>query len=317
MNNERGTMEDEDKYITEKPGHSYPTIVAVIAIIVNIILHGVVLWLGGASLVAAANGVNILPNIVIIVGLIIVISALYSSTHIQQPGNATVYQFLGGYVGTVRKTGLYATLPFLSGTVISIKDQNFETPVSKVNDLNGNPINISAIVVWRAKDTARATFSVEDYFRYLATQAEAAVRHVAASHPYDSGDTTIEVNKNTPSLLGSADVINEELLTEITDRAKSAGVEILEVRINNLSYAQEIAQAMLQRQQAKAIIDARKIIVEGALGIVEDTVKALSEDNKEISDETKGNLISNLLIVLVGEGKVTPTLNVDSTSRKK
>lgn len=297
--------------IKEKEAVTGSGIFAVLAIFLNII---VVLSAIGLTLSLFAEPT--LGKILGVAVLVFLIWPLSTVAHIQQPGNAQIYQFLGSYVGTSRRTGLFATLPFLTSRTISIKDQNFETPVSKVNDLNGNPINISAIVVWRVSDTAKAIFAVEAYDFYLQTQAEAAVRHVAATHPYDSGDNKDASVENVPSLLGSASIINQELFTEIGERAASAGVEIIEVRINNLAYSVEIAQAMLQRQQASAIIDARKIIVQGAVGIVEDAIKALETEAVQFTPEDRAALTSNLLIVLVGEGKVTPTLNVESTRKR-
>lgn len=235
---------------------------------------------------------------------------------IQNPNEARVFQFFGEYVGTVRATGLFVTYPFLSVSRLSVKDLNFETPTSKVNDANGNPINISAIVVWRVIDTAKAIFAVEDYGSYLRTQSEAAVRHIAASFPYDSADKTDTEGKAIPSLLGNSEEVNSRLQAELTERAANAGVQIVEVRINNLAYASEIAQAMLQRQQAAALIDARKIVVEGALGIVEDTVAKLETQNNELTARDRTTLTNDLLLVLVGESKVTPTLSVGANSKK-
>ncbi len=242
---------------------------------------------------------------------------LGTSLRIQNPNDARVFQFFGEYIGTVRATGLYMTYPFMSTVKLSVKDLNFETPTSKVNDMNGNPINISAVVVWRVIDTAKAIFSVENYVSYLQTQAEAAVRHIAAAYPYDSADKMDEQGRAVPSLLGNSEEVNSRLQAELTERAANAGVQIVEVRINNLAYAPEIAQSMLQRQQAAALIDARKIVVEGALGIVEDTVAHLKSQNSTFSPEAQGSLTNDLLLVLVGESKVTPTLSVGSNAGRK
>lgn len=187
---------------------------------------------------------------------------------------------------------------------MSVKAENFETPVSKVNDGDGNPINISSIVVWQLKDTAKAVYAIRDYETYLRTQAEAAVRHVAAEYPYDAS-----TENGRESLLKNADLVSQKLADEITARTAAAGIDIIEARINNLSYSIEIAQAMLQRQQASAILDARQIIVEGALGIVESAVTSMQE-NHSLTNDQRAELISNLLVVLVSESNVTPVINM-------
>lgn len=280
----------------------------------NLILTILIVILGGV-LIANTSFQNGLANVTLVI-LVLLLITFISTLHIIQPGESLVMSFFGQYVGTIRKTGLVASLPFLKAQKVSVRIANFETPVSKVNDANGNPINISAIVVWQLDDTAKATYAVEDYYAYLATQAEAAVRHVAAIHPYDSGNKTDEQEPRTPSLLGTPEIINNELLQEVTERTQAAGVRILEVRVNNLSYSVEIAQAMLQRQQANAVVEARKIIVQGAVGIVEDAVREL-ETNTSFADDAKSTLVSNLLIVLVGESKVTPTMDVSSGNKKR
>lgn len=293
--------------ISEKPTFAINGALNLILIILIIII--------GGYLIATTGFHSGLGNIALVILFLLLITFL-TTLHIIQPGESLVMSFFGQYIGTIRKTGLVASLPFLKSKKVSVRIANFETPISKVNDSNGNPINISAIVVWQLDDTAKATYAVEDYYAYLATQAEAAVRHVAAIHPYDSGNKIDNDEPRTPSLLGTPEVINTELLQEVTERTQAAGVRILEVRVNNLSYSVEIAQAMLQRQQANAVVEARKIIVQGAVGIVEDAVKEL-ESNTTFTDETKSTLVSNLLIVLVGESKVTPTMDVSSGNKKR
>lgn len=280
----------------------------------NLILS-ITIIIVGAFLITNTSFQNGLANFTLVI-LVLLLITFMSTLHIIQPGESLVMSFFGQYVGTIRKTGLVASLPFLKSQKVSVRIANFETPVSKVNDANGNPINISAIVVWQLDDTAKATYAVEDYYAYLATQAEAAVRHVAAIHPYDSGNKTDENEPPATSLLGTPEIVNNELLQEVTERTQAAGVRILEVRVNNLSYSVEIAQAMLQRQQANAVVEARKIIVQGAVGIVEDAVKEL-ENNTSFADDAKSTLVSNLLIVLVGESKVTPTMDVSSGNKKR
>lgn len=283
--------------ITEKKGFGLPAGVATIAIIVNIVLFLIALG-SFFSLVGGKGGGASLLSLLFFGFLFLAVS---TSFIIQSPGEATVLEFFGQYLGTVRKTGLVLTFPFLKKRKVLVRTENFETPVSKVNDSDGNPINISAIVVWRLKDTAKATYAVENYQAYLRTQAEAAVRHVAAEYPYDA--------KEGESLLKSAETVNTKLADEVALRAEAAGIDIIEVRINNLSYSVEIAQSMLQRQQASAILSAREIIVEGAVGIVEKAVENLAADH-EITPERKANLIADLLVVLVSESKVSPVLEV-------
>jgi regulator of protease activity HflC (stomatin/prohibitin superfamily) len=284
--------------ITEKQAFALPAGVAAIAIIVNIIAFlvaavSLLAWMGGSG-----GGAFV---VALFSGLLAI--ALSTSYIIQAPGEATVLEFFGQYLGTIRRTGLSLTLPFLKKKKVLVRTENFETPVSKVNDSDGNPINISAIVVWRLKDTAKATYAVDNYQAYLRTQAEAAVRHVAAEYPYDT------TNENGVSLLKSAEAVNSKLADEVALRAEAAGIDIIEVRINNLSYSVEIAQAMLQRQQASAILGARKIIVDGAVGIVEGAVSTLA-DKHSMTPEKQANLIADLLVVLVSESKVSPVLEV-------
>lgn len=288
--------------IEERKGFSFPFIVGPVAIILNVVLVLAAIATGLQVLSGFFNGEWIAPALLTVLFITLVV-AIGSSILIQSPGQATVLEFFGDYLGTIRKTGLVVTLPFLTKYHMSVKAENFETPVSKVNDANGNPINISSIIVWQLKDTAKATYAVEEYDAYLKTQAEAAVRHVAANHPYDSTE------EGKTSLLRDADIVNAELAQEVGLRAAAAGIEIIEVRINNLSYSVEIAQAMLQRQQAGAIIAARQTIVDGAVGIVESAAEKLAEKHS-MSEEKKAELVANLLVVLVSESKVSPVMNV-------
>lgn len=288
--------------IDERKGFSFPFIVGPVAIVLNVVLIIAAIATGLQALGGFFNGEWVGPALLTVLFITLVV-AIGSSILIQTPGQATVLEFFGEYLGTIRKTGLVVTLPFLTKYHMSVKAENFETPVSKVNDANGNPINISSIIVWQLKDTAKATYAVEEYDAYLKTQAEAAVRHVAANHPYDSTE------EGKTSLLRDADIVNAELAREVGLRAAAAGIEIIEVRINNLSYSVEIAQAMLQRQQAGAIIAARQTIVDGAVGIVESAAESLAQKHS-MTEEKKAELVANLLVVLVSESKVSPVLNV-------
>ena len=226
---------------------------------------------------------------------------------VQGPNDARVLQFFGRYVGTVRAEGLRWTNPLNSKLPISLKIKNFETPTIKVNDIEGNPIEIAAIVVWNVSDTAMACFAVEDYQNFVHVQAEAAVRTLATHYPYDAhveGDV---------SLRGSTDVIAKRLEEEISLRVATAGVTVVEARIAHLAYAPEIAQAMLQRQQAGAIIAARQRIVEGAVSMVELALQQLSSRGVvEFDAERKAQMVSNLLVVLCSERSTQPVVNTGS-----
>lgn len=241
-------------------------------------------------------------------GLLLLLTVLVGSAlAIVQPGETKVVQFFGRYVGTARRTGLLMTLPLTAKRTVSVRVNNFETSALKVNDFDGNPVEIAAIVVWQVADTAKAVFAVQDYQSFVKVQSEAALRHVATTHPYDDPDGS------GTSLRGSTDVVSGELAAEVAQRVAVAGVEIVEVRISHLAYAPEIAGAMLQRQQAGAIIAARSRIVEGAVGMVELALAKLeAEDIVELDDERKAAMVSNLLVVLCGDQKTTPIVNTGS-----
>ena len=230
-----------------------------------------------------------------------------SSLIIVQPGHTKVVRFFGSYVGTVRATGLWWIVPLADRRSLSIRVRNFETNHLKVNDADGNPVEIAAIVVWQVADTARAVYAVDDYYNFVEVQAESALRHVATTHPYDdpAGDGT--------SLRGSTEVVAEELAQEVAQRVSIAGVEIVEVRISHLAYASEIAQAMLRRQQANAVVAARSRIVEGAVGMVELALTRLNErDIVELDEERKAAMVSNLMVVLCGDQPASPIVNAGS-----
>ena len=236
------------------------------------------------------------------IGLLATIVVL-SSLAIVQPGRTKVIQLFGGYVGTVRESGLVWVLPLTTRKTLSVRVRNFETSHLKVNDLSGNPVEIAAIVVWQVSDTAKASFAVEEYAEFVEVQAEAAVRHVAGTYAYDGRD-------DEQTLRGSTDQVSGELATEVAARVAVAGVEIVEVRVSHLAYAPEIAQAMLQRQQANAVVAARSRIVEGAVGMVRMALDQLREEGVvELDEERKAAMVSNLLVVLCGDSRVTPVVN--------
>ena len=227
-----------------------------------------------------------------------------SSLIIVQPGHTKVVRFFGSYVGTVRRTGLWWIVPLADRRSLSIRVRNFETNHLKVNDADGNPVEIAAIVVWQVADTARAVYAVDDYVNFVEVQAESALRHVATTHPYDdpAGDSI--------SLRASVDVVAGELAQEVAQRVAIAGVEIVEVRISHLAYSPEIAQAMLRRQQANAVVAARSRIVEGSVGMVEMALARLEQHGVvELDEERKAAMVSNLLVVLCAEQPASPVVN--------
>jgi len=221
------------------------------------------------------------------------------------PGQARVLQILGRYAGTIRTDGLRWVNPLAARREISTRIRNHETTVAKVNDSDGNPIEIAAVVVWQVEDTAQARFEVDDFVAFVAIQTETAVRHIANSYPYDVHDES-----GGMSLRDSTDEITEKLSTEIGARVQAAGVRVIESRITHLAYAPEIAQAMLRRQQANAVVAARTRIVEGAVGMVEMALEQLSAKNVVVLDEErKAQMVSNLLVVLCSEHETQPVVN--------
>jgi hypothetical protein len=238
---------------------------------------------------------------------IVVLVVVFSSLVIVTPGQTSVVQFFGRYVGTVRRPGFWWVLPLTVRRRVSIRVRNFETNHLKVNDADGNPVEIAAIVVWQVVDTAKSTYAVDNYHNFVSVQAESALRHVATSHPYD------DAGQGGTSLRGSTDVVAGELAREVAARVAIAGVEIVEVRISHLAYAQEIAQAMLRRQQANAVVAARSRIVEGAVGMVELALNRLSEDGVVALDEERtASMVSNLMVVLCGDQPPSPVVNTGS-----
>ncbi|HKZ09246.1 MAG TPA: SPFH domain-containing protein [Rhodanobacteraceae bacterium] len=224
-----------------------------------------------------------------------------------QPNQGAVLLLFGRYAGTARETGLRWTNPFLAKRAVSLRVRNFESSKLKVNDADGNPIEIAAVIVWQVVDTAEAVFQVDDYENYVHIQGESALRQMAQSYPYDAHDD------GKPSLRSHGDEITAHLRDQIQERLGRAGVQVLEARISHLAYAQEIAQAMLQRQQAGAIIAARTKIVEGAVSMVEMALAHLNEHNiVQLDEERKAAMVSNLLVVLCGERGTQPVLNTGS-----
>ncbi len=239
---------------------------------------------------------------------ILVFVLVATSLAVVPPGQTSVVQFFGRYIGTVRRPGFWWVLaPLTVRRGVSVRVRNFETGHLKVNDADGNPVEIAAIVVWQVADTAKATYAVDSYQNFVSVQAESALRHVATSHPYD--DTT----GTGTSLRGSTDVVSAQLADEVAERVAIAGVEIVEVRISHLAYAQEIAQAMLRRQQANAVVAARSRIVEGAVGMVEMALSRLNEGGVvSLDEERTASMVSNLMVVLCGDQPPSPVVNTGS-----
>jgi regulator of protease activity HflC (stomatin/prohibitin superfamily) len=236
----------------------------------------------------------------------LMIVALFSLTGLVgvQPNQTVALTMFGRYVGSVREEGLRWVNPFLTKKRVSLRVRNFETAHLKVNDLDGNPIEIAAVVVWKIVDSAEALFHVDNYENYVHVQSEAALRNLATAYSYDSHDD------GKMSLRGNTSEVAAHLKDEIDDRLKIAGVEVPEARISHLAYAPEIAAAMLQRQQASAIVAARTKIVEGAVGMVEMALEALSKKNVvELDEERKAAMVCNLLVVLCGERSAQPVVN--------
>ena len=270
-------------------------------------LLGIVAAAGLIALGVQQSIIENLPLGPILIGIgALALAVLASGLCMLSPGDAKVLEFFGCYIGTIRKPGLWFVKPFSVKKKISVKVRNFETHELKVNDADGNPINIAAIVVWQVADTAQAKYAVEDHIDFVRVQSEAALRHIAMSHPYDNQDTEI-------TLRGDTEVIAQEMANEVAERIALAGLRVVETRISSLAYASEIAQAMLQRQQAAAIIAAREKIVEGAVTMVQDALNQLeAADVVVLDDERRAAMVSNLLVVLCGDSRATPIVNAGS-----
>ena len=232
---------------------------------------------------------------------------LLAGLFVVNPNQARVVLLFGRYKGTVKEQGLHWANPLLTKRKVSLRVRNFETERAKVNDADGNPIEMASVVVWKVVDTAEASFEVDDYVNYVHVQSESALRNLATLYPYDTH------NEGTVSLRGNTDEIATQLQAEVQSRLNKAGVEVLEARITHLAYAPEIASAMLQRQQAGAIIAARTQIVEGAVSMVEMALEKLSDQHiVDLDEERKATMVSNLLVVLCGDKPAQPVLNAGS-----
>ncbi|HJU01400.1 MAG TPA: SPFH domain-containing protein [Actinomycetes bacterium] len=275
-------------------------------------LLAVALWLllavaGVALLLVSATGGTSWGGVgaALVLGLLLLVSL--NGFIVVQPNQARVATFLGRYLGTVRRSGFYWINPLTTRRRLSLRIRNLDTDVLKVNDANGNPIEISAVITWQVADAAQAVFDVEDYKAFVDIQAETAVRHVASVFPYDSYEEGQE------SLRGAADRVIATLQTDLQERLEVAGISVLDTRLRRLAYAPEIAADMLRRQQADAIVAARQRIVEGAVGMVDHALSSLSErEIVDLDEERKAAMVSNLMVVLVSDRGAQPVVNSGS-----
>ncbi|MDH5161695.1 SPFH domain-containing protein [Heyndrickxia oleronia] len=243
-------------------------------------------------------------NLVLAILFVLIVGVLGSGITIIQPNQAGVVTFFGKYLGTIRESGLFLTVPFTLRRTVSLRVRNFNSKKLKVNDVEGNPIEIAAVIVFKVIDSAKAVFDVDQYEQFVEIQSETAIRHVATKYPYDTYDN-VEL-----TLRGNAEEVSNELSKELQDRLNMAGVEVIEARLTHLAYSTEIAQAMLQRQQASAIISARQKIVEGAVGMAQLAIKQLEQGNIiELDDERRVQLVNNLLVAIVSDKATQPVIN--------
>ncbi|GIP17242.1 membrane protein [Paenibacillus montaniterrae] len=270
-----------------------------VAILLALVLAG----LGAFAFFQSADNNNL---VLIFSGILLVAIAgiICTSLTIVQPNEAKVITFFGRYIGSLSKDGLWMVVPLTVKMHVTLRVNNFNSQTLKVNDAEGNPIEIGAVVVYKVIDSAKASFDVDDYESFVEIQSETAVRHIAAQYPYDSFSA-----EHTLTLRGNADEVAEKLQTELQERLSVAGVAVLETRLTHLAYAPEIASAMLQRQQASAIVSARKQIVDGAVGMVEAALKQLEEKGIELDSERRAAMVNNLMVTIVSDRSTTPVIN--------
>jgi regulator of protease activity HflC (stomatin/prohibitin superfamily) len=293
----------------EKPGKSYS---GWVVLAIHALFVVVMVW----QLAASISSQHWPASRIALICLLFVAAAFFLPLgyFTLQPNEAKVLILLGKYKGTIRQDGFHWTNPLKlavprSKYTLSFRIRNFEVEKLKVNDKRGNPVDIAAVVVWRVEDTAKAVFDVDDYESYVATQSETAVRHLASTYPYDSGETFADTDEET-TLRGNVDEVSEALRVELGERLAQAGVAVEQARLTHLAYAPEIAQAMLRRQQAEAVIAARRKIVTGAVSMVEMALHEFTEHQTvAFDDERKAAMVSNLMVVLCGESQVTPVVN--------
>ncbi|MCY9660868.1 SPFH domain-containing protein [Paenibacillus chondroitinus] len=264
---------------------------------------GILLFIIGGGLgVLLLTQERILPGVILIILGVIFVSTITAV----QPNEASVVTFFGSYLGTIRKSGLWLIVPFSNRKKISLRVRNFNSVKLKVNDIEGNPIEIAAVVVFKVVDTYKALFDVDSYEKFVEIQSETALRHVASKYPYDRFDS------EGYSLRGNADEVAAELSLELQHRLSVAGVEVMESRLTHLAYSTEIASAMLQRQQASAILSARQTIVDGAVGMVQMAISRLEAEGLQLDEERKAAMINNLLVAIVSDRSANPVINTGS-----
>jgi regulator of protease activity HflC (stomatin/prohibitin superfamily) len=285
--------------VNERTARSISGLPAVVLCLVLVVAGGLLLQDAGSQHGSTATAL-------VWAGIIVLILASlgFGGLTPVAPGNARVIQLFGNYRGTIRNSGLQWVNPLTRRITVSTRIRNIETTQAKVNDADGNPIEIAAVIVWQVRDTAKAVYAVDNFTQFVSIQAETAVRHIASSYPYDNrGSGAISLRDN-------AEEITRQLSAELTDRVSSAGVDIIESRLTRLSYAPEIAQAMLRQQQASAVVGARQRIVEGAVGMVQLALRRLEEEGVvELDEERKAVMVSNLLVVLCSEQATQPIVN--------
>ncbi|WP_033826732.1 SPFH domain-containing protein [Bacillus andreraoultii] len=260
------------------------------------------IFLVGAAIFSALHMYYLSTGLFALAGLFI-----FTGITIVQPNQAKVITFFGKYMGTIRESGLYLTIPLTSRKTVSLRVRNFNSKKLKVNDVEGNPIEIAAVVVFKVVDSAKAVFEVDNYEEFVEIQSETAIRHVAGKYPYDTF-TDEEV-----TLRGDSDTVSEELARNIQERLAVSGVEVLEARLTHLAYSTEIASAMLQRQQASAILSARQKIVEGAVSMAQMAVEQLQENGTlDLDEERKVNMVNNIMVAIISDRGTQPVVNVGS-----
>jgi regulator of protease activity HflC (stomatin/prohibitin superfamily) len=300
-------IQNQAATVTERPGRAFSGVTAAVTIVVTA--------LSGLALIALAPRLD--QPFLAVIGVLLIIAAIIcvAGLYMLQPNQAAVLTFFGDYRGTDRTAGARWTNPLYRRAKVSLRVRNFSTATSKVNDANGNPIQVAAVVVWQVVDTARAAFDVDDFVHYVMIQAEAAVRHMARSYPYDSFEDT-----DTVTLVGDVNEVNHSLSTELQERLGAAGVTVLEARLTDLSYAPEIAEAMLRRQQASAVVAARRKIVEGAVWMVRDAVRQLEQgatgdDAIPLDPDRRATFAANLMTVIASDAPTSPVVNVGTLAR--
>ena len=276
-----------------------------LAFLLTIIVALVAAWLGYRGLTADQVGLTVIGAI-----LLVLVAVAATSLTIIQPNEAKALTFFGNYIGTIRDAGLFLTVPFTEKERVSLRVGNFNSQILKVNDSQGNPVEIAAVIVYRVVDTAKAVFAVDDYEQFVQIQSESAVRHVASEYPYDTFE-----DEDAQTLRSNPTEVSDRLTAELQERLNVAGVEIIETRLTHLAYATEIASAMLQKQQSAAILSARKIIVEGAVSITEDAIDRLARETElDLTDAQRLQIINNIMVAIVSERGTQPVINTGTNN---